>query len=78
VHLALGQSPGAIPDPIHLGRLLYAHTRSLKQYRTSLLALQQEEEGSLVLPRDKVSVEVLNAAGAEINNALSNPYFGML
>ncbi|KAF8072947.1 ubxn1 [Scenedesmus sp. PABB004] len=37
-----------------------------------------EEGGALVLARDKVDLEVLNAAGAEINSALSNPYFGML
>jgi hypothetical protein len=38
----------------------------------------QDEGGSLVLPRDKVQMEVLNAAGGEINNALTNPFFGVL
>jgi hypothetical protein len=38
----------------------------------------QEEGGALVLPRDKVSMDVLNAAGGEINNALTNPFFGVL
>ena len=32
----------------------------------------------LVMPQDKVSVPVLNAAGAELNSALSNPFFGVL
>lgn len=30
------------------------------------------------MPRDKVSVDLLNAAGTEINNALQNPFFGVL
>lgn len=38
----------------------------------------QEEGGMLQLPRDKVNMEVLNSAGAEINNALTNPFFGVL
>eukprot|EP00879_Flechtneria_rotunda_P025672 GHRR01027306.1.p1 GENE.GHRR01027306.1~~GHRR01027306.1.p1 ORF type:complete len:186 (+),score=60.47 GHRR01027306.1:425-982(+) len=38
----------------------------------------QEEDGVLVLPRDQVNMEVLNSAGAEINNALTNPFFGVL
>jgi hypothetical protein len=38
----------------------------------------QDEGGMLVLPRDKVNLEVLNAAGGEINNALTNPFFGVL
>jgi hypothetical protein len=38
----------------------------------------QDEGGMLVLPRDKVNMEVLNAAGGEINNALTNPFFGVL
>lgn len=32
----------------------------------------------LVMPRDKVNVEILNAAGGELNNALTNPFFGAL
>lgn len=38
----------------------------------------QDEGGMLVLARDKVNMEVLNAAGGEINNALTNPFFGVL
>jgi hypothetical protein len=43
-----------------------------------LLLLLQEADGMLRLPRDKVNMEVLNSAGGEINNALSNPFFGVL
>jgi hypothetical protein len=32
----------------------------------------------LVLAREAVSMEVLNAAGGEMNNALTNPFFGTL
>ena len=32
----------------------------------------------LVMAPEKVSVPVLNAAGAELNSALSNPFFGVL
>lgn len=42
------------------------------------LCAAQDEGSSLVLPRDKVQMEVLNAAGGEINNALTNPFFGVL
>ncbi|WIA09100.1 hypothetical protein OEZ85_008512 [Tetradesmus obliquus] len=38
----------------------------------------EEADGVLVLPRDKINMEILNSAGGEINNALSNPFFGML
>ncbi len=30
------------------------------------------------MPQEKVSVPVLNAAGAELSSALSNPFFGVL
>jgi hypothetical protein len=40
--------------------------------------LLQEADGVLQLARDKVNMEVLNSAGGEISNALSNPFFGML
>lgn len=44
-----------------------------------LLGFQKDEGGEfLVMPRDKVSVETLNAAGGELNNALTNPFFGAL
>ncbi|XP_059632154.1 uncharacterized protein LOC132274829 [Cornus florida] len=32
----------------------------------------------LFLPRDKVDMEVLNSAGSELNNAINNPFFGVL
>ena len=32
----------------------------------------------LVLPEEKASVVVMNAAGAELNSALTNPFFGVL
>ncbi len=40
-----------------------------------------QKDGSgeaLVMSEDKVNVELLNAAGAEINNAMTNPFFGKL
>jgi hypothetical protein len=30
------------------------------------------------MPREKVNVEVLNSVGGELNNALTNPFFGAL
>lgn len=38
----------------------------------------QESGGLLCLPRERVDAEVLNAAGAGLNDALTNPFFGML
>jgi hypothetical protein len=38
----------------------------------------QEEGEMLKMPREAVALEVLQAAGSEINNALSNPFFGLL
>ncbi|XP_049398379.1 uncharacterized protein LOC125862372 [Solanum stenotomum] len=32
----------------------------------------------LYLPRDKVDIAVLNTAGTELNNAIKNPFFGVL
>ncbi|KAL7229626.1 hypothetical protein ACSBR2_008187 [Camellia fascicularis] len=32
----------------------------------------------LFLPRDKVDRAVLNSTGTELNNAISNPFFGVL
>jgi hypothetical protein len=41
--------------------------------------MQKEANGSaLYLPVDKVNIEVLNLAGAELNNASTNPFFGAL
>jgi hypothetical protein len=42
------------------------------------VALLQAEGDALVLPADAVNQEVLTAAGAEIQNALTNPFFGAL
>ncbi len=40
---------------------------------------QKDAEGEhLVMPEDKVDVELLNVAGGELNNALTNPFFGKL
>ena len=38
----------------------------------------QKVDDVLTMPRDKVNMEVINAVGGEINNALSNPFFGAL
>ncbi|KAK9791864.1 hypothetical protein WJX73_008748 [Symbiochloris irregularis] len=42
--------------------------------------LVSEADGSqaLFLPQDKATRDVLNVAGAELNSAMTNPYFGML
>ena len=32
----------------------------------------------MVMPPEKVNLAVLNAAGAELNSAISNPFFGVL
>lgn len=34
--------------------------------------------GYLVMPRDKIDMALLNAAGVEIASAMENPYFGLL
>jgi hypothetical protein len=34
--------------------------------------------GYLLMPRDKMDVALLNAAGVEIAAAMENPYFGLL
>lgn len=36
------------------------------------------DNGYLVMPRDKVDIALLNAAGVEIASAMANPYFGLL
>ena len=38
----------------------------------------QEKDGVLVLAAEQVNMEVLNAAGGELNNAVTNPFFGAL
>lgn len=44
-----------------------------------LLGFEKEASGEfLVMPSEKVSVESLNAAGGELNNAMTNPFFGAL
>lgn len=42
-----------------------------------LLCLQRGEE-MLLMPRDKVNMDVLQGAAAVLNDALSNPFFGVL
>lgn len=32
----------------------------------------------LFLPREKVDIQVLHSAGNELNNAIKNPFFGVL
>lgn len=39
---------------------------------------KKEGEEFLVLPREKVDMAVLNSAGAELNSAIANPFFGAL
>ena len=38
----------------------------------------QQEGDFLVMPADKASADTLNAAGTELNNACTNPFFGVL
>ena len=37
-----------------------------------------EEDDFLVMPAEKAGPETLNAAGGELNNACTNPFFGVL
>uniref|UniRef100_A0A0A8Y673 PUB domain-containing protein n=1 Tax=Arundo donax TaxID=35708 RepID=A0A0A8Y673_ARUDO len=37
-----------------------------------------EDNEFLFMPRDKVDKAVLNTAGAELNSAITNPFFGVL
>lgn len=37
-----------------------------------------KEDDSLVMPAEKATTETLNAAGGELNNACTNPFFGVL
>lgn len=46
--------------------------------RCLLLLQEQEGGGALVMTRDQVDMTVLNAAGGELQNALTNPFFGVL
>jgi hypothetical protein len=39
--------------------------------------LQRSDE-ALIMPKEAVDVEALNAAGGELNNAMTNPFFGAL
>lgn len=44
-----------------------------------LLGFARDATGEfLEMARDRVSIETLNAAGGELNNALTNPFFGAL
>lgn len=41
--------------------------------------LQKDADGeALVMADDKVDIELLNVAGSELNNAMTNPFFGKL
>ena len=37
-----------------------------------------KEDDFLVMPAEKATIETLNAAGSELNNACTNPFFGVL
>ncbi|KAJ4773149.1 ubiquitin-associated (UBA)/TS-N domain-containing protein [Rhynchospora pubera] len=39
---------------------------------------EEGEEQYLLMPKDKINVQLLNSAGNEILSAMSNPYFGLL
>lgn len=44
-----------------------------------LIGFQKDADGeALYMPVEKVNAEVLNLAGAELNNASTNPFFGAL
>ena len=44
-----------------------------------LLGFRPDADGEfLVMPADKTDLESLNAAGGELHNALTNPFFGAL
>ena len=44
-----------------------------------LLGFQSDTDGTfLIMPGNKADVESLNAAGQELHNALTNPFFGAL
>ncbi|CAK9136539.1 unnamed protein product [Ilex paraguariensis] len=44
-----------------------------------LCGFEKIEDGEfLFLPRDKVDMAVLHSAGNELNNAIKNPFFGVL
>ncbi len=38
----------------------------------------QQEGDFLVMPAEKATADTLNAAGGELNNACTNPFFGVL
>ena len=37
-----------------------------------------KEDDVLVMPAERATTETLNAAGGELNNACTNPFFGVL
>ncbi|KAJ1695144.1 hypothetical protein LUZ63_011842 [Rhynchospora breviuscula] len=39
---------------------------------------EEGEEQYLLMPKDKINVQLLNSAGNELLSAMSNPYFGLL
>ena len=45
----------------------------------SHVGFQRDTDGEfLVLPADRARLEILNAAGEVLNNAITNPMFGIL
>lgn len=44
-----------------------------------ICGFEEIENGEfLFLPREKVDITLLNAAGSELNSAIANPFFGVL
>jgi hypothetical protein len=43
-----------------------------------LCGFEKLEDEFLFLARDKVDKAILNTAGAELNSAITNPFFGVL
>lgn len=43
-----------------------------------ICGFEKESDGFLIIPQEKVDLAVLNTAGAELNSAIINPYFGVL
>lgn len=44
-----------------------------------LVLLQKDVDGeALVMADDAVDIEMLNVAGSELHNAMTNPFFGKL
>jgi hypothetical protein len=72
------RGPRSAPTPPLRPSLALKNTR--RAAHTSPPLREQKEEGgeALFMPREAADAGALNAAGAEINNALTNPFFGAL